>query len=80
MMSVVEFIYKPNRESLLRVALWILIIIQSCGIRFFDGQGSVLMGVSILFTIPFIKYVTYKDINTLLGLAGFLLLVMWINQ
>lgn len=50
----------------LRAITLFLIIVQSCGIRFFPGQGSALAAVVLFFSIPGFKKLQHKDLLFLL--------------
>lgn len=62
-----------------RVAAFLLVIIQSCGIRFFSGQGSLITVVLILMLSPNIKYFSRKDLQILLAITVILTLNKLIN-
>jgi hypothetical protein len=63
----------------LRVSAMLLIIIQSIGIRIFDGQGYVLSAI-ILFTVrDYLLTLTGKDFKNVLFIILFLVVVKIIN-
>lgn len=56
-----------------------LLIIQSCGIRFFPGQGSLLLLVIIGLGIKYFRLVTKKDCVILFTILIYLVLLKLIN-
>ncbi|RZL69655.1 MAG: O-antigen ligase domain-containing protein [Pedobacter sp.] len=63
----------------LRIFTFLLIIIQSCGIRFFDGQGTVLALVILTLSYNGFKYYTQKNVLITLGIFLLLFLIKILN-
>lgn len=77
---MINYINTINKVNNFRIFVFIIIIIQSIGIRFFEGQGTVLAIIILIISIKNLNILKNKDLFFFITIFVFLLFNKLINK